>query len=265
MSRVRAFIFTLNNYTPEEESQIQNIECEYLVYGHETGENNTPHLQGYIEFKNPRVFNTIANLIPRWHVEIRRGTALQAKNYCLKQDKNNFFEKGTFSTQGKRTDLDKIRTIALEDGMRLVTQIGTLVQIQTAEKFLSYNEEPRDWLTKVIWIHGKTGSGKSRHAREILQNQDIYVKNNGTKWWTGYDAHEAVIIDDFRDSWWSLTEMLSLLDRYEKVVETKGAQRQFKPKTIIITCIYSPDTLYKGTGEDIQQLLRRITEIIELQ
>ena len=38
MSRSRAYVFTINNYTPEEEKEVQSIDCEFLVYGRETGE-----------------------------------------------------------------------------------------------------------------------------------------------------------------------------------------------------------------------------------
>ena len=58
--------------------------------------------------------------------------------------------------------------------------------------------------------------------------------------------------------------MLSLLDRYEKRVEIKGGWRQFKPKKIVITSIFPPESMYKGTGEDQRQLLRRISLTTEI-
>lgn len=259
----RSWCFTLNNYTEAEIEILAEIECRYIVCGKEVGENNTPHVQGYIEYDKPKKFGGVKKSIPRAHIEQRKGTREQARDYCMKD--NNFTERGDWDAggTGRRTDLDKCRELAATEGMRAVTAICNLQQIKVAEKFLTYNEEARDWKPKVIWICGKTGSGKSRQAREICKD-DTYTKSTGKCWWDGYDGHENVIIDDFRDSWWPITEMLSLLDRYEKQVEVKGGFRQFKPKTIIVTSIKSPEECYKNIGEDINQLIRRIDEIVRI-
>lgn len=255
----RNYVFTLNNYTEEEVENLNNwTDYTYCIYGFETGtETGTKHLQGYIEFKNPIRITTLKNRNNRIHWEVRKGTQEQAITYCKKE--GNFKEFGAKKTQGSRTDLDKWRSNALEEGMKFVTSYGNYQQIKVCEQFLTYNEEPRDWKPIVIWLWGKTGTGKSRRARELTTN--AYTKSDGSKWWPGYDGHEDVILDDFRDSWWSITETLSLLDRYEKRVEFKGGYRQFKAKTIVITCCKPPDKCYLETGEAIQQLLRRIDTI----
>lgn len=85
------------------------------------------------------------------------------------------------------------------------------------------------------------------------------------KWWEGYDAHENVIIDDFRKDSIQFSSLLRLLDRYAFRVETKGASRQLLAKNIIITCPESPEELFEHTREDIKQLLRRIDEIKEFK
>lgn len=265
MSVVRCACFTLNNYTFDDLVRLGGLKdhVKYLVMGAEVGEQGTPHLQGYVEFNKSIKFNSAKKLLgDRVHIEQRRGTQQQAIDYCKKD--GDVWEMGTPGHQGKRVDLDNVRQLAMDGGMRAVARTSSLQQIKVAEKYLTYNEEPRDWKPEVYWLWGKTGVGKSRRAREIAGDQDTYCKNDGTKWWTGYDGHEVVIIDDFRDSWWSLTEMLSLLDRYEKIVEYKGGHRQFKPRTIIVTSAMSPADCYKNTGERIDQLLRRIDYTIEM-
>lgn len=46
--RVRRICFTLNNYTEEEENSLKEFArtTDWMIFGHETGENGTPHLQG---------------------------------------------------------------------------------------------------------------------------------------------------------------------------------------------------------------------------
>ena len=141
--------------------------------------------------------------------------------------------------------------------------VGNLQQIRIAEKYLTYCEEPRNWVPNVYWLYGPSGAGKSKRAREICK-EDVYCKNNGTKWWDGYDNHEYVIIDDFRDSWWPITYMLALLDRYEFLVEYKGGYRQFRAKTIVVTSINHPDSMYANTGECRNQLARRLTSVTDV-
>lgn len=235
--------------------------CSYLLIGFEIGgKKGTPHLQGYAELKKRTRWDTIRKWLGENHFQVRRGTQAEAIIYC-KED-GNWLEWGKPKRAGERTDLHRVKQMAEDEGMRGVTRnINQLQAIKVAEKYLEYNERKRTWKPCVVWIWGPTGTGKSRMARGIL-GDDVYCKNSGTKWWSGYDGHEDVIIDDFRDSWWSITEMLSLLDRYEKQIETKGGQRQFLAKNIVITSAYSPEECYKNTGEAINQLLRRI-DIIE--
>lgn len=259
---VHNWCFTLNNYDQHDieflENNVGNI--SFMCYGKEVGENGTPHLQGYVELKAKTRLSTMKTKWgDRYHFEMRRGTQDQAILYCMKDGDYRIW--GKMRKQGERTDLDQARRLATDYGMRAVTVSCNLQQIKTAEKFLEYNEEPRTWLSEVIWLWGESGAGKSRMARELC-GDDLYVKNTANKWFNGYDGHEYVIFDDFRDSWMPLSDFLTLIDRYERMVETKGGMRQFKPRYICITSIHHPDRSYLGCGgEPREQLLRRITTI----
>lgn len=85
------------------------MECKYLIVGRERGEEgNTPHLQGYIVFENLVSFNQVKRLLGDGaHIEKANGTAEQNRTYCCKD--NDYFECGIMPSQGKRTDLDKVR------------------------------------------------------------------------------------------------------------------------------------------------------------
>lgn len=257
----RSYSFTLNNYTEEDEQRVQALEAKYIVYGRETASTGTPHLQGYLQFKNPRSFNSVKKSLGKTaHIEPSKGNAEQNRAYCSKQDEN-FFEKGEVQSQGKRTDLDKIReVIKTTNKMSEVVEVATSYQsVRMAECILKYREKPRSWKPKVYWFHGSTGTGKTRKAMELL-GDDCYVKSNNDKWFEGYDAHEKVLFDDFRPSTLPFHFLLQLLDRYPCRVECKGSTRQFLAKEIIITSPYPPEIMYK-TQEDVMQLIRRTDEI----
>jgi len=144
----------------------------------------------------------------------------------------------------------------------IVNEVNSFQGIRFAETLLKYIEKPRNWEMEITWIWGPTGVGKTRKAFEESTNPYISMKN--LKWWEGYDAHEDVIIDDFRADFCTFHELLRILDRYEYRIEVKGGSRQFVAKRIWITSCYPPDKVYQ-TREDIGQLLRRITKIVEMR
>ncbi len=89
-SRVRRVCFTLNNYTDDEVVTLSHYFEEHGKYiiGKEVGEEGTPHLQGYVEFKGQKRFSTLKKLNQRIHWEKARGNRDQNIRYCSKE--NNY-------------------------------------------------------------------------------------------------------------------------------------------------------------------------------
>lgn len=277
----RYWVFTLNNHTSEEKRILEvdfgnPRKTNYAIIGEEVGEGGTHHLQGYVECLKRCGLLAVKEAFPglkRAHLEIRLGNRRQAIDYCRKE--GNFQEFGTIpnneETKEKLTNI-QIREIALHGGSRAVArdERATLHQIKFARLLLEEMEPQRDAESQIVvhWYYGATGIGKSRRARwEALKEygeDELYRKAEPSKWFNGYDRHKAVIIDDYRDSWWIFTEILRLLDRYPTQVEVKGGMRQWVPEKIWVTSAHSPRELYKGVGEDIQQLVRRCTVIEEM-
>jgi len=106
----RRFVFTLNNYTPEEVTALDVLAAtpsvRYLVYGYEVGDSGTNHLQGFIIFTATTTFRIAkARLGERAHLEVARGSSKQASDYCKKD--GNYKEHGDFpGCQGRRNDWD---------------------------------------------------------------------------------------------------------------------------------------------------------------
>lgn len=256
--RMRNVSVVVNNPSEKDLKNLESLNYKYMIIGKE--QRKTPHLQCYIQFQNAMTFNGLKKKLPGAHIEHAITSPEKNIEYCKKE--GDYKEYGKVKVPGKRTDLDEIRTLALESGMRAVTRIGTQAQVQVAQQFLTYNETPRKCKPNVFWIYGPPGVGKGRLADSILKRttgeSDVFVitplpsdevyepyeKSDPTKWWNGYDAHSNVIIDDFRHSWWPLTYLLKLLDRRAFQVENKGGMRQFKAKNIIITSIFPPHESY---------------------
>lgn len=285
--RAREWCFTLNNWTEEEYKHIvdtidEDIELpngttkkyEYYIIGKETGENGTPHLQGFVKFSNARSFNSVRKLFGnRAHVEQCKGNAYQNFTYCSKD--GDYIEGGNRPKPkkvGKRNDLTKIKeSIAGGSSIRQLLVEDVIInyqQLAFAEKLQKYYEKPRMWRTIVKWYFGPTGTGKTYSAyQEFLAKTDmdnIYVCMDTGQWFEGYDGQEYVIIDDIRGDFMKFHQLLKFLGEYQYRVQTKGGSRQFVAKEIIITAPFPPQYVFK-TVEDVSQLLDRIEEIKEFE
>lgn len=89
----------------------------YACYQEETGESGTYHLQGYIELKYAYSMQGVKGLVKGLrgaHLEPRRGTADEARDYCRKPGGWGFYEHGEFRGNARRFDhLDDFETWAI--------------------------------------------------------------------------------------------------------------------------------------------------------
>lgn len=266
----RWYCFTINNPTDIDIEQLNTFctYCTYLTYGREKGENqNTPHLQGYFELPNPQRFTWVKKRITRAHIEIKKGSRSQARDYCHKEDPRPF-EYGTWKAdkQGMRNDLINVKR-KIDEGVseeQIAEENFTTWcrNYRALDRYRMLKGKKLCTEKKVIWLYGRTGVGKSKRAYDMYPN--AFWKSPGTKWFDGYTGEKTVVLDDFRESWFSWSYMLRLLDRYPLTVETKGGSVPWVPTTIVITSPFHPEDVY-DTPEEKQQLLRRITEIIEVE
>lgn len=260
MSRSRNWCFTINNYTETDILACDEIECSYVIYGDEVGDTNTPHLQGYIEFKDAKSLKSIKDKLGgRAHLETRRGSALQASDYCKKQ--GTYFERGTISNQGKRTDLEEIADLVKNGGVKAVKDARPDAIIKygkNIERLAELYMEPRTTKPTVVWLWGESGTNKTRTATDC---DDYHIHTEG-KWWNGYHQQKRVVLDDYS---WDKSEvgfryLLRLIDRYAIQVETKGGMIYFNSPEIYITCEFPPHDIFPK-GNTLNQVLRRIDEI----
>lgn len=269
----RAWTFTLNNWTTENTLVIDGLvaarKAQYVIYGKEVGESGTPHLQGYLEFKEGTELGAVKNKLKcsHVHVEPRYSTQENAIEYCKKD--GDWIEFGIAKEQGKRTDLTQ-----LANGVKEGKTLREIAE-ENPENWIKYHKgitslrgmmtEPRDHSTpkNIIVRVGPTGTGKSRIAIEEFPDAYLWGSENG-KWWDKYDAHDTVIMDEFRGQL-PYAYLLRLLDRYKMQVEVKGGMMEFVPDTIIITSPIHPSQWYNPqnmkAADKIGQLKRRISEI----
>lgn len=257
MDRLRSCCFTLNNYTEQDYEELRNMNSSYIVIGKEVGEQGTPHLQGYVEFKNQVRFSTLKKRYPKLHIEARRGTPLQASTYCKKE--GDYVEIGNINEQGKRNDiLSSCELILEKKSMKEVANHNPEVFVKYHKGLIAFKNiqyEDRTAKPQVHWRWGPAGCGKTRYCVE--KHPDHYIKD-GTMWWDSYEQQEAIIIDDF-DGHWPYRDLLRLLDRNKYQGQYKGGYVKINSPYIYITCEFPPEHFW--LGNTLAQVMRRIDSV----
>lgn len=231
------------------------LPSRYLVYGRETGESGTPHLQGYIIFESTKRLSALKKIHQQAHWEIAKGNSQQASDYCKKD--GDYVEQGVLSQQGKRTDLEKACDM-IKEGQSLQT-----VAEECPSTFVKFGRGLRDFKLLMDkpykpdglrgeWYVGAPGTGKSLKAR--TDNPNAYLKNQN-KWFDGYAGEKVIILDDLDTN--ALGHHLKIWsDRYPCTGETKGGTVNLQHDKIIVTSNYSIEALWPEDIE-MQKAIRR--------
>ena len=261
------FCFTLNNYLPAEITKLDLLECVYITYGYEVGEEGTPHLQGYIELSHEQTKKALNKKIGnRAWLGKRRGTQQEAIDYAHK-DLNNIYTRGTPKQQGKRSDLDTLRNeivagrsvdqIVMENPMAFHQYGRTMERIETIHMRSVF----RNFTTTCDWRYGPTATGKSEIAFKDFTPSTHYVWRDDGGWQDGYTQQHTIIIEEFRGSI-PFRDLLMMVDSHPSYyVRRRGKETvPFVSKHVIITSSLPPEKVYMNlAAEDrIDQLLRRI-------
>jgi len=270
--RARSYVFTFNN-PPDElfnnddalDAWLHGLGGKYSVAGRENAPTSgTPHLQGYIQFANPRSVAAVRKLIAGCHVEIAKGSPIQCRKYCVKD--GNFVECGESPQDpGEREKLrwENARTLAKEGNFDdipadiYIRYIGNLERIHR-KTLPPLESQPA---TCGIWLNGPTGVGKSRGARQRFPT--LYPKPLN-KWWDGYDGQPTVLIDDldYGQSSWIGNFLKIWSDHYPFIAEMKGGSRLIRPERIIVTSQYLIKDIFND--EEMRSALERRFQIVQV-
>lgn len=239
-SKTKYICFTLNNYTADEYKACEAVQVgpggptTYLVYALETSQSGTPHIQGYAEFLNRTTIAGFKKLFgsTRYHLEARRGTSLEASEYCKKEDPN-VVVKGELSTDssGKRTDLDDIsdmikggaskRSIAEafpSQYMRYHTGIDKMLKVLAPQKDLTgfpldsfkFQVEFEEGYSHIMV--GPSGCGKTSYARSAFPKA-LLVSHKDDLLKFDKDIYSAIIFDDMSFAHEPRTSQIHLVDQ----------------------------------------------------
>lgn len=275
----RAFCFTLNNPTPDDELIISSLSANpwpkllQFVCQLEKGEQGTPHYQGYVRFECVQRFKHVCKLLGgRARLVPAGGSSWKNYLYCTKSD-GRIGEPiviGEFSPpkpkSGGYSSRAQVLKLLQENPVASVSELisqGALEVLVSRPGFLGIargylrGNARRDGVL-VYYFYGAPGCGKSRLADHMFPN--AYRKPPG-KWWDGYDGESEVVIDDLDINDIPFGDLLRVLDRYPLRIEVKGGFVPLAATTFCITSNFRPNEVYPCVKPGrMRALLRRITQ-----
>lgn len=186
--RARGWVFTLNNVTEKDCFPSLPSGVKAIVYQLEKAPTTGMlHFQGYLETDRQVLLSTVKKIagFENAHLEMRQGTPAQAYAYASKEESRvagpwtlgefAHNKDGGVAGQGKRSDL--------QDAVDCLKAGGTISTIMT-EHPGTYARYPRgmtalaefylrsrmpSWRkVSVLVLQGRTGTGKTRKAIEVL-------------------------------------------------------------------------------------------------
>lgn len=263
----RRWCFTLNNYTPAEECGVQTwataCGARYVVYGRERGDNDTPHLQGFVVFRDMKRL-TAMKALPggsRMHFEVARGSNEQARDYCKKD--GDVWEDGDMPQPSGKTEQQRWKDAVASAKAGKIDDVPEDIYVRY---YRTLKEIRKDHMSKPedasdvtgVWIWGPAGTGKSHMARARYPGAYLKMQN---KWWDGYQDEEYVILDDFDSK--ELGHHLKIwMDKYSFLAETKGGAVHIRPKKFVVTTNYEISAM--GWDFEMQQAIARRCEIVHV-
>lgn len=298
LTQAHNYCFTLNNWVEDDLFNLQQLadplfgvsdkRLTYLVFGFEYTKSGIPHLQGYVEFNHSIRFDVAKNLISqRAHLKPRRGTGLQASNYCKKgkQSKSEwkkfreagpnfgleaeFYEFGNLKiepSKAHRTDVQLFLELVREGATDLELMeidFGAYSRMMRAIDRLRIltmqvdRTEPR----KVVLLCGSTGAGKTLYAkREYPGIRQVHLDKQ--QWYDGITAMtKAVLFDEFRGQMTFDTTMRVFDPWHIQFLPIKGGFTWYNPDTIVVTSNKLPWDWYNfGRNPDDKRPLHDATE-----
>lgn len=227
----RDWCFT--SFVTNKELTFEKDSIRYICYGRETcPTSGREHLQGFAIFKRtcriPKGKQWIGD--GSAHLEPRRGTRDEARDYCRKD--GVFFEWGSYDPITKEQLFHKPIPFLKKEYPEFYCRYHRGLEKLQADKGPKW----RNLENTVLW--GETGVGKTRRVMEM---DDVYKIDPPYTWWDGYEGEEIILIDDYTNRSVPRGTLLNLLDGYRLRLETKGGHTWALWKEVYITTNSNPE------------------------
>ncbi len=262
--------------------------CVYWCMCDEIGEQGTLHTHLYLAFRNAAEFTMIQERFYGAHIEVARGSHHENRDYIRKEGKwqddakhetnlpDTFEESGELPPEPERNQ--KQAEAIMEMVANGATNAEILREYPTAMTRLSHIEQARqtliedkyrdEWRTlTVTYLHGDTGTGKTRSVMERYGYRNVYRVTNYTHPFDNYKGERVILFEEFRSSL-PIADMLKYLDGYPFMLPCRYADKVACFDTVYIISNIPLERQYPGVQynepETYKAFLRRIHHIEEI-
>ncbi len=238
ISPAKRWCFTVNNYDFEMVKEISSIVpelCDVYIVAKEVGKKGTPHLQGYVEFKEKcRPRNIFKNNINKFHWEKAKGNRNANFVYCNK-DGNLLMAAGHKLRR-------PVKILTYDQLRKWQTEIIDII-----------NQEPDD--RTIYWYWSKKGNvGKTtfckyltmKHEALPLAGKGADVRNGIVEYVKTYnDTPELVVFPiprSYNSEYLSYEALENIKDMYFYSGKYEGKPICGNPPHLIVFSNHPPDT-----------------------
>lgn len=265
--RCRHYCFT--SFCIPFEVKLDHKRIRYAIWQTELSDSKRVHIQGYVEYFDAVRMSTVKKDFSdnAMHLEPRKGSRTDARNYCRKKDTAR---EGTQVEFGEwREEASRKRKLC--DVLSQDWSIQSVID-QTPEWYVRYHRGLeklaarmsakrakvfRD-ITVTVYI-GPTGCGKTRLA---TAGDDWFIVPVGDRlWMDGYTGQSTIILDDFYGGI-KYSVLLRMLDGHSQQLPIKGGFIWALWTNVIITSNAEVADWYKKGFTPA--LARRVTSIVHM-
>nr|QXP07753.1 MAG: replication associated protein [Arizlama virus] len=242
------------------------------------------HMHVYLAFTGNWRFNKIKQLLndPTCHIEIARGTAIQAAGYSSKTDSRapgpfcGPWSMGDLPKPGKRTDLSDIFK-GLQNGSIKFRNLA--LDPTTAGNYARYHACFKEWITEyrptrdpllvpdVKLYIGASGAGKSWDMQHYLSSiypgkNEVYQYTPDSKgYWQRYNGQRVIFLDEFSSAPFTYTLFKSIIHQGDITVPVKYGEHPLLATHIGITSNEPPDMWFNTTKYNLAPIWRSFSEV----
>lgn len=247
----------------------------YLVWEREVGEQGTTHLQGYVRFHSRLRMGQVAQIFPRAHLSLARGSEEQNRTYCTKgrgECGSDFGEEGQFQKEqgvaGRRTDLKRAVEILKERGLDALIEEDPVSYVQyshgltkLAETLQQKPPSMRPVETIILW--GEPGTGKT--YRTVIKYPEAYKVRVGRDPFGDYQGEKIIVFDEYDFEKWPIELMNELCDIYRLRLDCRYSNKWAYWEKIIIISNINPGYWWQYAPQVKKDaFMRRVVKIVEV-
>lgn len=260
----------------------------YLCMADEQGTQFHTHI--FVVFASRVRFSMLKRYFPESHIEKCKGSVSDNVNYIKKTGKwentakqekrieGTFEEYGTQppDSKGRRSDMSELYQMVLDNmtnaeilaqNQDYILQIDKIDKVRTTVLAERFKETVRLDL-EVIYISGKTGTGKTRGVLEKNGYSNVYRVTDYLHPFDSYNGQPVIAFDEFRSSL-KIKEMLLYCDIYPIELPSRYANKFACYNKVYIISNWILEKQYpeiqKEDKESWNAFLRRIHKVIHYE